>query len=466
MIESSPTRSSVPGASARRQSAAGPKPARASSHALLLGLGMLSLSSVALIGCGAPPDDDDDANSVPRFGGSSVSPLNPPPSGASGAGAGAGGAAACVPGTANCATQPPQTSETINPNTPIVNTPPPTQLAPVTQACTPNQVVCAGNLLNTCNAAGTQISPQDCASNGGTCGALAGVPSCLAPPPASSCTPSQVSCEGANTVATCAANGSGVTTTRCPNGTVCEGNGTCQPVTCNPSALPSRNGGDVTVYWFEQGTRQIGDVACGFHITPGNPSNGQGDQVQGISNPELFGAMNTADYRGADACGACVQLDYQGRSVTITVVDECPLNGPVPNPTCTPGHIDLSRGAWNALTGNAANNEFGGVNWRFVPCTTTGNVEVELRKVGLPDAAYWNEFVVRNHRFPIAKAEVLRDGDWLEAERLNYNVFHPPQDLMGTFRVRLTDVNDGVVELQLDPDQAGFQPGESQFACQ
>lgn len=279
-------------------------------------------------------------------------------------------------------------------------------------------------------------------------------------PPTPTCTPGQVTCDGANTIATCGGNGFDVSITRCPNGTVCGGAGACSPVACNSQVLTSFNGGQATVYWFGQGTINFGNIACGYGIQPGNLGNGQGDSVTGIPNPELFVAINTSNYDGSAACGACVEMSYQGRNVTATVVDECPIGS---NPTCTPGHLDLSRGAWNALTNNAAGTELSGVNWRFVPCTTNENVTIELKE---PSNQYWNQFLVRNHRFPVAKAEVeLANGTWVEAVRTNYNFFEPPEGVMGTYRVRVTDVNGGVIEEQLTL-APGNQGGNAQFACQ
>jgi expansin (peptidoglycan-binding protein) len=279
-------------------------------------------------------------------------------------------------------------------------------------------------------------------------------------PPTPTCTPGQVSCDGANTIATCGADGLDVSITRCPSGTVCGGAGACNPVTCNAQGLTTFNGGQATVYWFGQGTINFGNIACGYGIQPGNLGNGQGDSVTGITDPQLFVAINTSNYRGSASCGACVEMSYQGRNVTATVVDECPIGS---NPTCTPGHLDLSRGAWNALTNNAAGTEISGVNWRFVPCGGTDNVTIELKE---PNNQYWNQFLVRGHRFPVTKAEVqLANGTWVEAARTNYNFFEPPEGIMGTYRVRVTDVNGGVIEEQLEL-APGAQGGNSQFACQ
>jgi hypothetical protein len=49
--------------------------------------------------------------------------------------------------------------------------------------------------------------------------------------------------------------------------------------------------------------------------------------------------------------------------------------------------------------------------------------------------------------------------------RQRYNYFRPPDDDMGTYRVRLTDINGGVIEEQLEL-APGLQGGNAQFECQ
>jgi expansin len=342
--------------------------------------------------------------------------------------------------------------EGMNPNTPVDQTGNQPVGSPV---CAPNSASCSGNVLNRCDAAGAALAPQDCGATGGSCGVVAGVASCVA----AACTAGSVACDGANTIATCAADGSGTAITRCESGTQCTGSGICEPIACEPQELTQFNGGEATVYWFGQGTINFGDIACGYGIQPGNLGNGDGDAVMGITNPTLFAAMNTQNYANANACGSCLEMNYQGRSVTVTVVDECPIGS---NPTCTAGHVDLSRGAWNMLTNNAPGTQIGGVNWRQVACPTTENVTFQLKE---PQNQYWNEFLVRNHRYPIVKAEVeVTPGTWVEAPRQPYNYFHPPNDDMGTYRVRVTDINGGVVEEQLSL-APGLQGGNAQFDC-
>lgn len=451
-----------------------PKPralerARAGSAAIAIVLGAIAAPGVLATGCGSPSEGDDESVELPVFG--SMNPGNP-------SGGGSAGASACV--GPNCGTQTcvgaacgGGTPEGMNPGTPIdPNTPnPPGTMPPVAQACTPNQVFCTGNVLNTCDATGTQVTPRDCAADGGTCGMGPSGVACLTQSQA--CTPGQVTCEGANTIATCSADGSSVNVTRCPNGTNCT-NGTCTPVRCNDAGMLSHNGdGGVTVYWFAQGTIDVPrepdqDVHCGFNGTrANNDDGGQNDRVAYIQDPALFGAMNLAEYNTAASCGACVQMNLGGRSVTITVADSC-NPGINNNGTCTPGHIDLSRSAFQQLTGQST-GDINGVSWRFVPCDSVGNVQFLLKK---PDDQYWNEFLVVNHKYPIKRAQVLmEDGRWVDAQRMDYNYWHPPEGNngdggdMGTYRVRVTDINDGVIEEQLEL-RGGLQGGTAQFECQ
>jgi len=428
-----------------------------------LGCTALGFAAAGVAGCGAPAEDGNGNGEIPQFGngqGSSGSTGNPGVSGAPNGSAGSS-STTCVPGSLNCGNG----SETINPNAPIDQT----QTSPIAMPCTANSVSCQGAVLNRCDATGTQVTPQNCAATtGGTCGQVGGVASCIAP--TSACTPGAVTCEGANTISTCAADGSSPTITRCPDGTNCTGNGQCTPVTCNPTGMLSSNNGSATVYWFNQGTysnpRQPDeDINCSFGSDGSQTGQGEQDRVNNIEDGALFGAINGNQYSDAAACGACVEMSYQGRTVKITVADSCLVDNN--NPVCQTGHIDLSRGAWNALTNNAQGTIIRGVSWRFVPCA--GSVEFQLKE---PTNEYWNEFLVLNHAYPVVKAEVLmEDGRWVEAQRSTYNYWHPSEGAngdggdMGTYRVRVTDINGGVIEEQLEL-LAGPQGGSGQFACQ
>jgi expansin len=340
---------------------------------------------------------------------------------------------------------------------------------PMNVPCTPNTVACQGNSIATCNAMGTGSNLVACPTSS-VCSMASGIPACSALPPPT-CEANSTFCESANNIGHCSADGNSVTTERCPTGTNCTGAGQCAAVACNQTALLNHNGnGGVTVYWFAQGTLsnppQAGqDVNCSFNGTrAANDDGGANDRVAYIQDPGLFGAMNSAEYGGAAACGACVQLSQGGRNVTITVADSCnPANG---NPTCTNGHIDLSRNAFQTLTGQST-GDINGISWRYVPCEGVDNIQFQLKE---PNNQYWNQFLVVGTRFPIVKAEVkMADGTWVEARREAFNYWTPqrgmPDGDMGTYRVRVTDINGGIVEEQLALT-GGLQGGTGQFGCQ
>jgi len=221
-----------------------------------------------------------------------------------------------------------------------------------------------------------------------------------------------------------------------------------------PESWGGSNDGSLTWYTFSQGTASIGDVNCSFGIQQ-NP-----DRVNHVvtGDGQYFGAMNTADYNMAAACGACVEVSRQdtGQKVVITIVDQCPV---ATNNKCVSGHIDLSQAAFSQI-GNVGDGYVGAragkgqVSWKYVPCPTDADVSFKLKE---PDNEFWNEVLVQGHRAPIASVEVRVDGTWVPATRMEYNYWAPPENDFGTppFRVRATDVHGNFVEATLE-----MQPGD------
>jgi expansin (peptidoglycan-binding protein) len=217
--------------------------------------------------------------------------------------------------------------------------------------------------------------------------------------------------------------------------------------------------GSVTYYTFDQGTVTPN---CSYEITNRNP-----DTVAHIATGggQYFGAMNTSDYAAAATCGACVEVTRDGsRKVTVTIVDQCPAGS---NPKCKPGHIDLSQAAFQQIgdlgegylgTGNGG--MYGSISWRYVPCPIDENVSFRLKE---PDRTDWNELLVQGHKFPIVSVEV--NGQ--QATRKDYNYWEPPNGDMGPepFRIRVTDVNGGVVNASVARSN-GDMMSNAQFSCQ
>jgi hypothetical protein len=163
------------------------------------------------------------------------------------------------------------------------------------------------------------------------------------------------------------------------------------------------NGGELTCYWFGQGTSRDGGCSsfktyCGYCGTEsggggGTCPSGISDSVSNIATP-YFAAFPVGSFGQGKYCGMCVDVSYQGKTVTATMVDECA--------TCTDsgGHIDLSLGAAVALgigQGNASGNPKSGVTWTSVACPVTGDIVAVYN--GSSSQIYF-----QNVAFPVASA--------------------------------------------------------------
>jgi expansin (peptidoglycan-binding protein) len=107
-----------------------------------------------------------------------------------------------------------------------------------------------------------------------------------------------------------------------------------------------------------------------------------------------FAAFPVGTFGQGKYCGMCVDVTWNGKSITATIVDECA--------TCpTAGHIDLSLSAAAALglgqganTGDATN----GVTWKAVDCPVSGNI------VAVFNNGNSNQIYFQNVVFPVAAA--------------------------------------------------------------
>lgn len=256
---------------------------------------------------------------------------------------------------------------------------------------------------------------------------------------------------GSGTAGSSGSGGAGGGSAGAPNVTVV---GQCKDDFWSPA-----NNGSVTRYDFKQGTSL---PACTYVIThKGSGSDGDWDTVEGISTGDggYFGAMNTADYQQGAACGACVEATYNGKKVVLTIVDECPLTGPVPNPLCVKGHIDLSRKAIRQLEPNSQLENLKNVSWRYVKCPAKGNVQARLHP---NQNANWQPVVIENGLYPLKSVTLngvnaMRVGNptggnaWLaNGQKVPYTVY-------------ATDVNNNAITFTYG--DTGLKDVGQQFMC-
>ena len=100
--------------------------------------------------------------------------------------------------------------------------------------------------------------------------------------------------------------------------------------------------------------------------------------------------MGNSDWDDGLGCGTCVQLEYQGNTVTVNVVDRWEQAVKVSSDadsvfrcwSCTKGWFDLGGPAWRALTGGAPPGHVHGVRSTWVTCPgelARGNIQVYVK---------------------------------------------------------------------------------------
>jgi expansin (peptidoglycan-binding protein) len=157
--------------------------------------------------------------------------------------------------------------------------------------------------------------------------------------------------------------------------------------------------------------------------------------------PMYFAAMNEFDYNTAAVCGACVEVTntQNGRKLNVLIADECPFAGN--EMWCFNGshHIDMITAAYNAIGAN--NNP--AVTWRYIACPTTNNIQYYID----PGAnQFYLAVTIMNHRYPIAKVEVMNGGSFQTMTRQSYNVWLLSSGAgPGPFTFRVTDIYNHVL---------------------
>jgi hypothetical protein len=193
------------------------------------------------------------------------------------------------------------------------------------------------------------------------------------------------------------------------------GSGGASGETCSWDSAPSSSNGQLSCYWFGQGTPDNFRECPGFKTFCGYCGTETGsrpddyeyfcpaeyiqDSVEHISTKH-FAAFPQAFFEQGLLCGMCIEVSYQGRTIVATVVDACG--------SCSDaGHIDLSLSAAQALnmTGWDGNPK-SGVTWRAVACPTTGDIYARFNDY------YPGQVYFQNAAFPIVSAVVtLGDGE-------------------------------------------------------
>lgn len=202
---------------------------------------------------------------------------------------------------------------------------------------------------------------------------------------------------------------------------------------------PFNGNASFTWYYFGQGTGQdnLGyRTACGY--TGHEPSGQDSDTVQNIAFPSYFAAIpgvSGSNFDTVNHCGACAQITNGSKTVIATIVDECPVDS---NPACaTTGHLDLSRGAFNALGYSVGNPS--GTTWKYVPCPVSGGSVVRGKSGNA------NQVYIENVVLPIQAVSVNGQA----AQHLSYGAWALPVNASVGLPLTLTDSSGRVTTVKI-----------------
>jgi expansin (peptidoglycan-binding protein) len=145
-------------------------------------------------------------------------------------------------------------------------------------------------------------------------------------------------------------------------------------------------------------------------------------------------AMNAEQYAGSAVCGSCVRVVGPKGEVTVRIVDQCP--------ECKKGHLDLSKEAFAKIADVSAGRV--DISWTVVACNVSGPVQYHFKD---GSSQYWTAIQIRNHKLPITKLELKKNGAWTEIQRADYNYFVDASGAgTGPVNVRITGQGGATLE--------------------
>lgn len=234
---------------------------------------------------------------------------------------------------------------------------------------------------------------------------------------------------------------------------------------CSWQGSPSSKDGQLTCYWFGQGTPKNSPdcpskfkTYCGYCGTEtGKPDSSSpypcaiGQVSDGVEHmpTQHFAAFPQGFFESGKLCGMCVDVTYERKTITATIIDAC---GSCSNA----GHLDLSLSAAEALgMVEWDGSPDTGVSWKVVPCPVSDDIYVRYNG-GVLSQAYF-----QNLAFPIASAKV--DG---QAGTINTGFWMFQGDVGGK-KVTLTDTVGHTIEGTMPSSSEGGSLGvQFPLTCQ
>ncbi len=146
----------------------------------------------------------------------------------------------------------------------------------------------------------------------------------------------------------------------------------------------------------------------------------------------LHCALNTIDYNGSQACGACVEVEgTKGKSIVLKVVDRCP--------ECKEGDVDLHQDAF-ALIDDPISGRIP-ITWKYVPCPLKNDTKFIQINFKSGSTKYWTAIQLRNITQAIKTLEYKdASGNWIAINRVLFNFFIETKGIDTPMTLRATSV--------------------------
>ncbi len=135
------------------------------------------------------------------------------------------------------------------------------------------------------------------------------------------------------------------------------------------------------------------------------------------------------NYGGVKAALAGAYLEVTGpKGKTIVYVTDLYPEG-------ASGALDLSPNAF-AKIGNVSDGKIN-ISWKVVKAPITGNFSYRIKE---GSSQWWAAIQVRNHKYPVMKLEVQKNGNWVNLPKMDYNHFLGEQLGTQPLKMRITDI--------------------------
>ncbi len=147
-------------------------------------------------------------------------------------------------------------------------------------------------------------------------------------------------------------------------------------------------------------------------------------------NDTMHGALNTKDYDGSMACGACIEIKGPQGKAIVKIVDRCP--------GCKPGDIDITKEAF-AKIGNINSGRVP-VTWQFIPCKLSSGATIKVNfKAG--SSKYWTGIQIRDAKEVVKTLAYFKGNSWIPIKRKMYNYFVATEGIHPPMKLKITSIS-------------------------